>query len=301
MSNNSQNSNDSVDDNYHTTSARQYAAIIGANPSKGARSPLLWNAAFKAHGLNALMVPIDVELDQLPSLLDSLERDQHFVGGAIAVPYKEKVATLLAESLTEEAAAIGAVNCLFRKKGRLCGTNTDGEAARISFEMRFGSLKGKKVLVLGCGGAGKAVAAYFASAVGNTGKLYIAGRSASAADFAVRIGATALEWDNVQRILPDIDGLINCTTVGSGALIDSSPLDVDLISEMRSTCFVFDVIYQPRPTTLLRASQSRGLQTLDGLQMNLYQAILAYGHAAPKPNDAIVTHEAMLRAVNATQ
>jgi shikimate dehydrogenase len=301
MPDNSSNLNDSVDDKYHRYPAKQYAAIVGLNPSKGARSPLLWNAAFKAHGLNVLMVPIDVEPDQLPTLLASLEGDRHFIGGAVAVPYKERVAEWLGESLTGEAASIGAVNCLFRREGRLFGTNTDGEAARISFESRFGSFKGKKILVLGCGGAGKAVAAYFVSAVGNTGRLFIVSRSTRAADFAERIGAKALEWSGIQKILPDIDAIINCTTLGSGVTIKSSPLDEGLISTLRSECVVFDIIYQPRLTILLKTAQSRGLQTLDGVQMNLYQAILAYGHAAPEPNGASITHEAMLRAVNAGQ
>ena len=127
-----------------------YAAIIGETPSKGARSPLLWNAAFKAHDLDQSMIPFDVNQKNIFQLLNELNDDKNFVGGAVAVPYKETVAQWLGGAITPEAKKIGAVNCLFRgNDGQLMGTNTDGEAARITYEDKFGSLNGKSILILG--------------------------------------------------------------------------------------------------------------------------------------------------------
>ena len=116
----------------------KFAAIIGSQPSKGARSPILWNSAFKAHGLNYLMIPLDVEKNNLFRLLDNLNYDKNFIGGAITTPHKISVAEWLGNKITKESEKIGAVNCLYRnEKGELTGTNTDGEAATISFEKKY--------------------------------------------------------------------------------------------------------------------------------------------------------------------
>ena len=124
-----------INNNVNLNNLDKFAAIIGSQPSKGARSPILWNSAFKAHGLNYLMLSLDVEKDNLFKLLESLNSDIDFIGGAITTPHKISVAKWLGNKITKEAAKIGAVNCLFRnEKGELLGTNTDGEAAVLSFE-----------------------------------------------------------------------------------------------------------------------------------------------------------------------
>ena len=116
---------------------KKFAAIIGSQPSKGARSPILWNSAFKKHGLNYLMVPLDVEKDNLFKLLDKLNFNKNFIGGSITTPHKVSVADWLGNKISKEAAKIGAVNCLYRnEKEELIGTNTDGEAAVKSFETK---------------------------------------------------------------------------------------------------------------------------------------------------------------------
>lgn len=274
---------------------KRYAAILGASPSKGARSPALWNAAFSAHGVDAKMLAMDIAADRLAMLLQALEADSSFIGGAIAVPHKEAVAQWLGDRITPEAKAIGAVNCLFRDaNGRLKGTNTDGEAALQSFEATLGPVGGKKVLLLGPGGAGRAVAAYFQKAVGNNaGRLIVAGRSEAAEQFARRIGATWLEWQQRLSVLPNIDVLINCTSLGSGSHQGESPLAAEELALMPSQAVVFDIVYQPSPTALLALAAGRGLPILDGTIMNLGQAILAYGHAAPEPNGRDATRHAM--------
>lgn len=277
--------------------SRCYAAILGTSPSKGARSPALWNAAFAAQGIDATMLPFDVSETHLEKLLAALEADPLFLGGAVAVPHKEAVACWLGGRMTPEAQMIGAVNCLYRgADGRLMGTNTDGEGARVSFENQFGSLLGKKVMLLGPGGAGKAVSAFFACAVGMSGQLIISGRSATGQTYANRIGCNWLGWDDLVSALPRMDVLINCTTVGSGASTEGSPVSAALLDLLPHQAIVFDIIYQPSPTVLLNFAARRGLGVLDGTGMNLEQAILAFGHAVSQPKGAEATRSAMEHA-----
>jgi shikimate dehydrogenase len=274
-----------------------FAGILGTNPSQGARSPALWNAAFKMHGIEARMLPIDVPAGRLDRLLAALEKNQNFMGGAVAMPHKEAVARWLGKRLTPEAHAIGAVNCFYRSADcRLLGTNTDGEGALVSFEARFGPLDGKSVLLMGPGGAGKAVAAFVARAVGPGGHLVICGRSAAGQITAARLSAGWVDWEEIAAVLPDTDVLVNCTSVGAGAQSNQSPLSPEQLAALPGHAVVFDIIYQPSPSVLLTLAHARGLKTLDGTAMNLEQAVLAFGHTAPHPKGSSTTLTAMQEA-----
>lgn len=274
---------------------KAYAAILGASPSKGARSPVLWNAAFAADGSDIQMLPMDLTPEKLSAVLDVLDGDADFLGGAVAVPYKERIAAWLGGRVTSEATAIGAVNCLFRgADGRLWGTNTDGEAALVSFENGFGSAAGKRVLLLGAGGAGKAVAAYFARVAK---QAILCTRSEDAAAYAEKIGAQWLPWPRLSEGLADIDIVVNCTSLGFGDRAAETPLAADQLTRLPAHAIVFDIVYQPSPTRLLSLAQARGLQGLDGTGMNLEQAVLAYVYANPGAKPESV-RETMMRAKN---
>jgi shikimate dehydrogenase len=254
----------------------KYAAIIGANPSNGARSPKLWNAMFKHSSLNYSMIPLDVTKDKIIELLDSLNQDRKFIGGAIAVPYKETVAQWLGKNITLEAKKIGAVNCLYRgASGDLYGTNTDGEASLIAFENKFGSIDSKKILIFGLGGAGKAVAAYFSS---KSEKVIIATRS-EMMYYAKKIGANWVNWSQIDTLVTKQDVIINCTSIGFGSQENFSPLSKEQVEKLAKSTIIYDIIYQPLETNLLSMSKYQGLSTLNGLSMNLEQAVLAYQYA----------------------
>ncbi len=262
----------------------KYAAIIGEKPSQGARSPELWNAVFDNNGLNYSMVPLDVTKENVNSLLDNLNSDEDFIGGAIAVPYKEIIAEWLGENITPEAKKIGAVNCLFRdSSGKLQGTNTDGEASLITFKNEFGSLESKSVMILGVGGAGKAVASYFASSADST---TIISRSKEGRKYAGKIGAKWGEWNCIDDMITSIDIIVNCTSVGFGDQETESPLSEEQILNLKVSTIVFDIIYQPLETNFLQMASNNGLSYLNGLGMNLEQAVLAYKYAA-EPNKTL--------------
>jgi shikimate dehydrogenase len=265
-----------IENKIDISSLDKYAAIIGANPSNGARSPKLWNAMFKHSSLNYSMIPLDVTKDKIVELLDSLNQDRKFIGGAIAVPYKETVAQWLGKNITLEAKKIGAVNCLYRgASGDLYGTNTDGEASLIAFENKFGLIDSKKILIFGLGGAGKAVAAYFSS---KSEKVIIATRS-EMMYYAKKIGANWVNWSQIDTLVTKQDVIINCTSIGFGSQESLSPLSKEQVEKLAKSTIIYDIIYQPLETNLLSMSKYQGLSTLNGLSMNLEQAVLAYQYA----------------------
>ncbi len=321
------------------TQTRAYAAILGESPSKGARSPLLWNQAFAGLDISGMMHPMDVAADELGSVVGLLREDERFIGGAVTMPHKIGILPHL-DALEREAEAIGAVNCIYRDGPRLIGSNTDGAGARWSLESALGeSVGGKTVLLLGTGGAGAAVAAYIAAALTPSGRLVLANRSAaSRAALASRLRKICpleetTDWPVTPATAGGADILINCSTVGfahpvrtdSGevSLKTQTPLgSVDMESALisgaeRATAgtiarnleetlvvlaamndpFVFDIIYQPAQTVLLYLAALLGYRTLNGLPMNLEQAVIAFDKATTaaglRPADAAPVRELM--------
>lgn len=274
----------------------RYAAIIGRSPSKGARSPVLWNAAFAALDDPARMFAFDVSEDALDRLLAALEADPLFIGGAVTMPHKESVARWLGASrMGPTVAAIGAVNCLFRgADGKLHGTNTDGAAALLCAESTFWPMSGKHVVLLGAGGAGKAVAAYFAAA---GAKLRLASREPGRIEpFAASIGAETIGYP-VEPHAVSTQLLVNCTPIGFRSHSAASPVDKAFLSQLPADAGVYDIIYDPCPTPLLIAADEVGIPVLDGRSMNLEQAILAFRHAVPTAGDEEVISSAMHASV----
>ena len=304
-----------------------YAAILGASPSKGAKSPNLWNAAFKQIGLSGTMHPMDVASEKLEEVVKRLCEDERFIGGAVTMPYKLNIIPYL-DSLEPEAEKIGAVNCLYREGKRLIGANTDGAGALWSLQQEMTEhLDSKTVLLLGTGGAGFAVAAYMATAVGKKGRLILSNRSHDSLNqVAGRLNdichiENILEWPVSLDHFDGVDVLINCTSIGfetlkrdeAGAFTlkhyaPLGPVDdtvrvpygsdaekqylkastnlisknvartIDILAAMEDP-FVFDIIYQPEETILLRLAKQIGYRTLNGAPMNLEQAVIAFDKA----------------------
>ena len=111
---------------------KEFSFIIGANPSKGARSPILWNKVYSYQDKQIRMLPFDVEEANLEKLIMVLQNELNCLGGAVAVPYKEKVFAILSNNCNETIRQIGAINCIFRRdpdEKKFSCTNTDGEGA----------------------------------------------------------------------------------------------------------------------------------------------------------------------------
>lgn len=266
-------------DNAVEITTERYAAILGATPSKGARSPTLWNAAFRTAGVDAVMHPMDTRPEVLGEVMAALKADPRYIGGAVAVPHKQTIGAFL-DRLEPEAARIGAVNAIYRDGNALVGANTDGAGALSQIETLVGgpeTLKGLRATLVGLGGAGVSVAAYL---VGRTGSLTLANRSRTATNEAAeRFGAVAVDYPLSPEVLAGTDLLVNATTVGHQDGPPGSPVAENLLEAMPDGAAVYDVIYQPRETPLLAAAKARGLATLDGLGMNLDQAVIAFDKA----------------------
>lgn len=284
-----------IDNPIEITTA-QYAAILGATPSKGARSPLLWNAAFKAAGIDAVMHPMDTRPEALGAVVAALKADPRYVGGAVAVPHKQAVGAFL-DRLEAEAARIGAVNAIYRDGDALVGANTDGAGALSQIEALVGgadALRTRRATLIGLGGAGLAVATYLA---GRTASLTLANRTRATADAASqKLGAIAVDYPLSPEVLEATDLLINATSIGHPDGPEGAPVAENLLSTLPEDAAVYDVIYQPRPTPLLAAAQALGLATLDGLGMNLDQAVIAFDKAVPGALSAERIREAMRAA-----
>jgi shikimate dehydrogenase len=267
---------------------RRVAFIVGANPSKGARSPKLWNAAFAAAGIEGEMFPLDVAANRLGRLLEILQSDPRIVGVAVAAPHKRELARLLAGRLTVAAGRCGSINLLSRNEaGNLVGSNTDGLGAIASLQEVRPDLSDSRILVLGCGGTGRAVIATLVDSV-RSSQVTVAVRSSHHRGWLESLGVIVADQWTAGVDFSTFDVVINCTTVGWGEHAESSPLAESQLQTLPAHGTVFDVVYQPDPTVLLRAARSLGLATLSGTRMNLLQAVIAFSLANSDVDSAVV-------------
>lgn len=279
-----------------TISTEKYAAILGLSPSKGARSPLLWNAAFKAARIKAEMHPLDTTEENLEEVIAVLRDDPRFIGGAVAVPHKQTIGLHL-DRVEPEAARIGAVNAIYRDGEDLVGANTDGAGALSQITELVGGeamLNMRHAVLVGLGGAGVAVAAYLA---GHVATLTLCNRSwDTAKQVANTLGARPFEFPLEPEFMENVDLLINATTVGYQDGPEGSPVSNDCLDAMPSTAAVYDVIYQPEETLLLKEATKRGMNVMNGLGMNLDQAVIAFMKANPGALGIDQVRDAMSKA-----
>ena len=148
--------NDIIENEIKESNLDSYSVILGISPSKGARSPNLWNKVYEFEKKNIQMVPLDVRQENLEELFNRLKHDKHCLGGAVAVPYKEKIFNLIKDNVKKEIESVGAVNCFYRKStssliDEFTGTNTDGEAALEPVREYLEQNKDLKIGLMGYG------------------------------------------------------------------------------------------------------------------------------------------------------
>jgi shikimate dehydrogenase len=209
---------------------KKIAAVIGDRPSQYSKSPALWNATFGALGIDAVYLPFDVEESRLGSLVSALRGYERFIGANVTVPHKARIVEFVDE-LDAAAERIGVVNTVVRTPaGRLIGYNTDGEGFVQSIltplrgrESFVRSLRGQNVLLLGAGGAARAVAVHVADLL-DGGQLIICNRTVeyarSLADEIRKSGhnAEAMIEEEIFQWAPRVALIINSTTKGQGGI-----------------------------------------------------------------------------------
>ena len=263
-----------------------YTVIIGTKPSQGARSPKLWNRAYEYEQKRIRMVPLDVREDKLEQVFNYLKEDKQCLGGAVAVPYKEKIFNLIKDNVGEEIRTIGAVNCFHRPANRslineFTGTNTDGEAALEPIRQQLIESNNLTIGLLGFGGAGKAILAFLLRDFEERHKICLFNRNLIHTMDAKKNELYSYTLNDLDTFLPHIDLLINATSVGHVERIHETPVPVKFLAKAKKNLVVYDIIYDPIKTTLLKDSEEKGLKTINGLRMNLIQAVLAYSYTNP--------------------
>ena len=295
---------------------QKYTLILGASPSKNARSPILWNKVYKAKDSKVRMYPADVEKKNIKNLIKYLKKDRLFIGGSVTIPYKVSIMRYL-DLIDNKAKKIGSINTILKIKNKLVGLNTDYHGS-LSTLKKF---KNKKnILVLGCGGAAKAVVVSLLERFKKS-KFYFYNRNY----FKIKKFTKDLNClKNNQLIkntsdllkLKKLDLIVNTTSVGFNSwmkekgklhnlkfftpisnlknikkirnkkLLKFSKTNKDLINldkknikiffKNNSKSDVFDIIYNPHITKLMKFANSNRNNINNGLEMNLIQAVKAF-------------------------
>lgn len=248
-------------------------------------SPGMHNAAFAKLGMDACYVAFPVHPDYLGEAVKAV-MPLGIKGLNITVPHKEKVIQFL-DDLSEEARLIGAVNTIDIRNDRMIGHNTDGRGFLRSLREETGFRpKGKNILIVGSGGAARAIG--FSLALEGAANILLADidldkASALASDIRAKTGVVAdkISVDNLARAAADAHCIVNATPLG---LKKGDPLPVpkNLLNKSHLVC---DLVYNPPDTQLLKAARLRKARTLSGIGMLLYQGVIAFeiwtGRKAP--------------------
>ena len=254
-----------------TLSGRARLAGVMGWPVAHSLSPRLHGYWLRHYGIDGAYVPLPVRPERLGSALRAVA-DLGFAGCNLTVPHKEAALGALDE-IAEDARRIGAVNTiLVRADGSLYGWNTDieGFAQSLTAALPEWSIAGKHAVVLGAGGAARAVVA----AVQNLGaeEVVILNRTRERAEaLATDLGGAIrpLAWERRSEALSQAALLINTTTLG---MLGKPPLSIDL-APLPTDAVVADIVYAPLETPLLAEARRRGHRVVDGLGMLLYQAV----------------------------
>ena len=241
------------------------AAVIGW-PISQSLSPVIHNAAFRHHGDNWSYVAYPVEPGDASSAIAAM-RSGGLQGLNVTMPHKDAVADLVDE-LDKSAESIHAVNTVVRTSdGRLRGYSTDGEGLLRAIRINANwDPAGKKICVLGAGGAARSAVDAFSRA--GVASIFVVNRTAEKAVQA--IGDSNVAVVGSQSNIHECDIVFNATSVGMGT--DESLVSPELLHEGQ---LVIDAVYHPLETRLLRDAKSRGATVLDGLWMLIHQACVA--------------------------
>jgi len=270
-------------------SGRTRVCFLLGYPLGHSRSPLMHNAAFATLGMDYVYVPVEVKGERLSAIIAAFRAMENFGGANVTVPHKIQVMEYL-DGWSQEAEQIGAVNTLVKKGVELWGENTDAKGFLASLREEVGfDPRGKRVMLLGAGGAARAVL------------QALVHQGAERIDLVNRTLKRARELASLWDGMPDLPSLnpmgfsdplflqrlreshllVNSTSVGL------SPRDPPLFDYrlLPSHLLVCDLIYEPAMTALLEAAQKKGCTVLNGLGMLIHQGALSFeiwtGRKAP--------------------
>jgi shikimate dehydrogenase len=250
--------------------------VIG-HPIEHSMSPVMHNAALKDLHLDYIYLAFDVSSKDLEKVVIRL-RKHDIKGINVTIPHKERIMLYL-DQIDPLAEKIGAVNTVKNVNGCLIGKNTDAYGAKKALIDAGCKIKGKKVLVLGAGGAARAISFALSKEID---EIFISNRTEKRAielakDLTDKMKITAIGKDSSKETLKsltnDVDILINTTPVGMYPDVNQTPISKELLTDH---LFVFDIIYNPLKTQFLKDASEIGCKILNGIDMFINQGALAF-------------------------
>ncbi|MBN2074479.1 MAG: shikimate dehydrogenase [Dehalococcoidales bacterium] len=253
-------------------------ALIG-DPIEHTMSPAMHNAAFSELGLDYVYVAFGVKPDELAGAINGM-KSLGMPGWNVTIPHKVNVIPLL-DKLDPLAEKIGAVNTVVNDNGILTGHNTDATGFLQAMLEKGVEPKGKNIAIMGAGGAARAVSFILADRgahpviLNRIEELDWAENLAAmiSREFDIEVPAKELTKENLGKVLEDADILVNATSVGMSPNDNVSPAPAELL---KADLTVYDVIYNPIQTRLLKDAEAAGATTIGGIDMLVWQGIMAF-------------------------
>lgn len=249
-------------------------AFVMGHPIAHSRSPMLHGYWLKRYGIPGSYERLDIPPAELGAFFGRFKQEG-WIGGNVTVPHKTAVMQHV-DRIDDAARAIGAVNTLWWEDGALIGGNTDaiGFIGNIDERVPGWSDGAKQAVVAGAGGATRAIV-YGLRERGLEVALCnrTVSKAQALADYFGR-GVSAHGADAIPGLLAEADLLVNATSLG---MVGQPPLEIDL-APLKPSAVVYDIVYVPLETELLKAARARGLRTVDGLGMLLHQAVEGFRH-----------------------
>jgi 3-dehydroquinate dehydratase/shikimate dehydrogenase len=262
---------------YHEDQINAQTRVFGVlgDPVGHSLSPLIHNAAFRALGINAVYLPIRVPRSDFPAMLKDFEK-LPVDGYSVTIPHKEAAANVTVLARDELVERTKSANTLIRvAQDDFRAFNTDAEAATEALKSKLATmphtpqLAGRSALVLGAGGVARSVTY---GLLKEQAQVTVSNRTTERAQrLATDAGCRYIEWAGRHSV--QCDTVINCTSVGMHPNIDESPLHH---SFHKQGVLVFDTVYNPETTLLIREARDRGAETLTGVEMFVRQAALQF-------------------------
>ncbi|MFX1378068.1 MAG: shikimate dehydrogenase [Promethearchaeota archaeon] len=258
------------------TAHTKILCIIGY-PIGHSVSPIMHNAAIKDLKLNFIYLAFKIIPENLEVAVKAF-RALNFKGINVTIPFKQEIMKYLDE-IDKVAQKIGAINTIKNDNGCLIGRNTDAEGAKKAIMNAGYDISGKNVLLLGAGGAARALSYSIAN---DASKIVLASRTEKKAEklindlkqsFGIKAEPKIFSKNILKEESKKADMLINTTPIGMFPNIDKSPIPGEFLHE---DLFVFDVVYNPLETKLIKDATKKGCKTLGGLDMLVNQGAYAF-------------------------
>jgi len=263
----------------------QVYAVIG-DPIEHSLSPVIQNAAFNALNMNCVYTAFRVKNSDVANTLTGM-RALGIMGLNVTMPHKETVIAYL-DWIDDTAKFLKSVNTIHHKDGKLLGYSTDGTGTLRALKENGSDPQGKKVVILGAGGAARAITY---SLIQEADELVVLNRTVSKAKelaealkrkFNKKISIGSLSSNDIKEKISDSDILLNTTSVGMKPNINQSLISPD---NLKSDMTIMDIVYNPYETQLVKDAKVAGVKVVSGLEMLIYQGAAAFeiwtGQQAP--------------------